>query len=186
MVIGFYSGIFTGFMRFFISVLFINITMFRVDKTGLPKWVYDVANLDLVNRAYNAFLKLYHTHNNPIILAFIGTIMDNVLEKRKRESIDKKNNKIKAKREVHRISDSQRRNKGSEESFRREVGHESNMKPLFPEKSLLVGNMLKRRKRFLKVAYRWQYYAFLVRNPALWEFKCSSEVSAKTNVNNAE
>ncbi|MEM9929509.1 MAG: hypothetical protein AAF840_06805, partial [Bacteroidota bacterium] len=57
MFIGFYSGLFTGFMRFFISLLFINITMFRVDKTGLPTWFYELMNLDLVN----------NTASNPLL-----------------------------------------------------------------------------------------------------------------------
>ena len=171
MFIGFYSGLFTGFMRFFISLLFINITMFRVDKTGLPKWFYDIMNLDLVNNAYHGLLRLYHTHNNPLVHAFIGTIMDSVLEARSLQEDQRKQEKSGHQSSQEKTDDPETLGLKDNQSDFDESVHEEAL--ALSDQSVLVKgtNQLKNKQAFLKVAYRWQYYAFLVRNARLWEFR---------------
>lgn len=163
MFLGFYSAIFTGFLRFFISVLCINITMFRVDKTGLPKWIYDKINVDSVNKAYNGLVRLYHTHNNPLVLAFVGVIMDQVTRKRAENAAGLQGPK--------KVTDEQSQMKQSafktgENSLISKDADEEMAKNSEEEKPIVDENMLlTKREKFLKVAYRWQYYAMLVRNP---------------------
>ena len=172
MVLGFYSGLLLGFVRFFISLLFINITMFRVDKTGIPKWIYNIFNLDLVNNTYHGFLRLYHTHNNPIVLAFVGTLMDNVIQARKhgrsREGVRLLKKKLTENSENQTTAEN---NLLSEEYLRDD--REPNLKDTIGknDNSIEKPFLLKDKHRYLKVAYKWQYYAFLVRNSKLWEFR---------------
>lgn len=80
--LGFYSGLFTGFMRFLLSFLFMNVSLFRVDKTGIPNWIYQIINIDIINKPYLAMVKLYHTHNNPIKLNFVNMLLDHCLKLR--------------------------------------------------------------------------------------------------------
>lgn len=140
--------------------------MFRVDKTGLPTWFYELMNLDLVNNAYHGLLRLYHTHNNPLVHSFIGTIMDNVLEARDQGNQTKQNSKQEGitTKNLH----------AENNHFENHVDEE-----ILENDSVLIEgiNKLRNTKKFLKVAYRWQYYAFLVRNPKMWEFRKVEEKS---------
>jgi hypothetical protein len=176
MLIGFYSGLLMGFMRFVLSVLFINLTMFRVDKTGLPKWVHDTINLDWVNYAYNSLLLSHHTHNNPVTSAWVGVIMDHIIERRqKKKSLRKKfEKKFKyIKKNIICKSHMDNEIEASKYSVAMDIGYESNMRPVVYDKCLLVGNsnQLKDKRRFLKVAYRWQLCVLLLRNKGLMKFR---------------
>lgn len=80
--LGFYSGLFTGFMRFLLSFLFLNISLFRVDKTGIPNWLYQIINIDIINKPYICMVKLYHVTNNPIKMNFVNLLIDHCMKMR--------------------------------------------------------------------------------------------------------
>ena len=138
--LGFYSGLFTGFMRFLLSFLFLNVSLFRVDKAGIPNWIYQIVNIDIINKPYISVTKLYHTHNNPIKMIFMNLLIDHCMK----------------------IRDSQR-NKAVLEK------QDSELVKFEPEDSSKMS--AEKKKRFLKVAYRWQLFALMARNTLILEFR---------------
>lgn len=84
--LGFYSGLFTGFMRFLLSFLFLNMSLFRVDKAGIPNWIYQIVNIDIINKPYISVTKLYHTHNNPIKMIFVNLLIDHCMKIREKQT----------------------------------------------------------------------------------------------------
>lgn len=92
--------------------------------------------------------------------------MDNVLEARDHGNQTKQNSK----QEVITTKNLHAENNHFENRVDEEI--------LENDSVLIEGiNKLRNTKKFLKVAYRWQYYAFLVRNPKMWEFKKVEEKS---------
>ena len=170
--LGFYSGLFTGFMRFVVSLLLINITMFRVDRTGVPEWVLKTMNLDIVNGTFISMVNMYHTHNNPIVLQFANLLMDHSVKHRLKALEKAKNEKIETTgSQIPKIT-SKAENENLIENLNFETGQVK-----IEEEDFVDGKMTKsKRKRFLRMAYRWQLFALLVRNPTLMaERKCKVE-----------
>ena len=70
---GFLASYGSGIARYVILFLMLFISLYRVDKQSIPRWVsqFFSKNLDLVNMKHNSFLKCYHCHNNPVLHTFV-------------------------------------------------------------------------------------------------------------------
>jgi hypothetical protein len=140
--LGFYSGLFTGFMRFLLSFLFLNVSLFRVDKTGIPNWLYQIINIDIINKPYICMVKLYHVTNNPIKLIFINMLIDHCMKIRTANQPIQNNASPEQNSEIMKfdVEDSRKMSEA-------------------------------KRKRFLRIAYKWQLYALMARNSLILEFR---------------
>ena len=150
---GFYSGLFYGITRFTVGILLVNITMLRIDKTGVPSWVSKIKNLDSGNKKYIAMVKMYHCSNNPIVFAFMGIVADHISKLRAKKERQDKKEQILETSEDHEINNLQIEN-----------GQKDNRSWKMSEQ---------KRKTFLKIAYKWQRAVYLIRNPLLIKYKQS-------------
>lgn len=156
--LGFYAGLFTGFMRFLLSFMFLNITLFRVDKAAIPKWMYQIKNLDFVNNCFLSLVKLLHTHSNPIKRVFMQILMNHAIELRQQKNQNNKN-------QLDNDNQSNSQRKDSENPFDRNDSFEI-------EDKLQNRKMSEqKRKKFLKAAYRFQLMVLIARNPLLLSFR---------------
>ena len=153
----FYTGFFYGMTRFVVGILFVNITMLRIDKSGVPNWVSKIKNMDIANRTYIGMVKMYHCSNNPIVFAFVGIVADHIYKLR---SGTKK--ELWIRRQKTKMTETPKdRNKDNRQTQRQ-----------------LARNRLRKmtdqqKKSFLKMAYKWQMAVYLIRNPLLVKYKHS-------------
>ena len=151
--LGFYAGLFTGFMRFLLSFMFLNITLFRVDKAAIPNWLYQMKNLDIVNNCFISLVKLLHTHNNPVKRVFMQVMMNHAIAIREKGGVDA----------------------GKE----REVAQSGSEQNLFRQRDRFDleasgGDRVMssaKRTRFLKAAYKLQLMVLIARNPLILSFR---------------
>lgn len=91
MFTGFVASAGSGIARYFLIFIVLSISLFRIDKQSIPRWVSQFFNfnLDLVNLKHNSFLKCYHSHNNPILHSFLIIIQTYWMNKKNTKSQNK-------------------------------------------------------------------------------------------------
>ena len=87
MIIGFIVSMVIGAIRYVLLVFFVIMTLFRVDSSITPVWVNKMFhfNFDFVNYRFQAFIKSYHHHNNPIVHTFTLMLQAGLFKKKERE-----------------------------------------------------------------------------------------------------
>ena len=78
---GFMASMGSGAGRYVMVLLILILSLYRVDKQSIPRWVTQFfnRNLDLINMKHNSFLKCYHCHNSPVLNTF-ALLMKNMKE----------------------------------------------------------------------------------------------------------
>lgn len=64
------GGVAKSIGRVAVGTIIVVLSLIRVDKPILPKWVLNCSYLDLTNKSYLSFVWLYHKYNNPIAVTF--------------------------------------------------------------------------------------------------------------------
>lgn len=84
------SGIMTGIIRFFISLVISLFTLSMISEVLLPAWAGNLNFMlfDVVHRSYLSLIYTYHLHNNPTLLCFVSFI-----KKQAKKDLNKKSNK---------------------------------------------------------------------------------------------
>jgi hypothetical protein len=70
----------------------VTISVFRVDQSAFPFWIYQIINLDIINNAYLGVVHMYHTHNHPCLVSFVN-ILHSLSSLKKIQSLMKKNDR---------------------------------------------------------------------------------------------
>ena len=71
------GGAAASFGRILTGISVLVLSMIRMDKPMLPKWILNMMYIDFPNKSYLALVKVYADHNNPVAVTFEQELLHN-------------------------------------------------------------------------------------------------------------
>lgn len=185
---GFLASVGSGIGRYIILFLMLIISLYRVDKQSIPRWVsqFFSKNMDLVNMKHNSFLKCFHCHNNPILHTFVLLVKGKTFKSKSdyklrytvmEHGLDRNNPK-----------DAEKEKKTDaiemEKVELKEDKPKHNRRHFQIRESFKLGEFPKIRNP--RIAFKWQLMVLLAQNPSLLQFRKREKLEAADDLNEEE